>query len=208
MAEPFRGFPREGIEFLERLAANNNRDWFRAHRDVYERACRAPMQALVAELEPRFGPARISRINRDARFSRGRPPYKTYIAAGLGGHYISLYPQGLYVGAGFRRSDPALLQRFRAAVDDDKTGRQLQAIVRSLRRQRYAVAAHETLSSPPRGYAPDHPRAELLRMKDIAAGRTFAPGPWLSTPRARERIDRVMTDTAGLVRWLQQNVTG
>ena len=45
-------------------------------------------------------------------------------------------------------------------------------------------------------------------MKDIFAGRLFAPGAWLSTAKARERIDGVMTDTRALVTWLQQHVTG
>jgi uncharacterized protein (TIGR02453 family) len=207
MADPFTGFPREGIEFFKQLAAHNNREWFLAHKDIYERSCRQPMQALAAELEPRFGKARISRINRDIRFSRDRAPYKTYIAAGVGGHYISLYADGLYVGAGLYRPDPSLLRRFRAAIDDNRTGRRMQAIVDALRRKGYDVAAHETLSSAPRGYALDHPRIELLQMKDIFAGRLFAPAAWLSTARARERIDRVMTDTRPLVTWLQQHVT-
>jgi uncharacterized protein (DUF2461 family) len=90
MADRFTGFPRESIEFFKQLAAHNNRDWFLAHKEIYERACRAPMEALVADLEPRFGKAKISRINRDVRFSRDRAPYKTYIAAGVGGNYISL----------------------------------------------------------------------------------------------------------------------
>jgi uncharacterized protein (TIGR02453 family) len=208
MAERFSGFPRESIEFFKQLAAHNNRDWYLAHKDIYERTCRAPMQALVTELEPRFGKARISRINRDVRFSRDRAPYKTYIAAGVGGNYISLSADGLYVGAGLYRPDPRLLQRFRAAIDDDTTGRRIQAIVGSLRRNGYKVASHETLSSAPRGYARDHPRIELLQMKDIFAGRLFAPGGWLSTAKARDRIDRVMTDTRALVTWLQQHVTG
>jgi len=208
MAERFAGFPREGIEFFRQLAANNNRDWFLAHKDVYQRTCRAPMEALVAELEPRFGKAKISRINRDVRFSRDRAPYKTYIAAGVGGSYIALSADGLYVGAGLYRPDPGRLRQFRAAIDDGTTGRRLQAIVGSLRRNGYEVASHETLSSAPRGYALDHPRIELLQMKDIVAGRLFAPAAWLSTARARERIERVMTDTGALVTWLQQHVTG
>jgi uncharacterized protein (TIGR02453 family) len=208
VAEPFTGFPRESVQFFKQLASNNNRDWFLPHKDTYERACRAPMQALVAELEPGFGKGRISRIYRDVRFSRDRAPYKTYIAAGVGGHYISLSAEGLYVGAGLYRPDPAVLQRFRAAIDDDTTGHQLQAIVSSLRRKRYEVASHETVSSAPRGYALDHPRIHLLKMKDIFAGRLFAPAPWLSTAKARERIERVMTDTGAFVGWLRQHVTG
>jgi uncharacterized protein (TIGR02453 family) len=208
MADRFTGFPRESIEFFKQLAAHNNRDWFLAHKDIYERACRAPMEALVADLEPRFGKAKISRINRDVRFSRDRAPYKTYIAAGVGGNYISLSADGLYVGAGLYRPDPGLLRRFRAAIDDDTTGRRIQAIVGSLRRNGYEVASHEKLSSAPRGYAPDHPRIELLRMKDIFAGRRFAPAAWLSTARARKHIDRAITDTGALATWLREHVTG
>jgi uncharacterized protein (TIGR02453 family) len=208
MADRFTGFPRESIEFFKQLAAHNNRDWFLAHKDIYERACRAPMEALVADLEPRFGKAKISRINRDVRFSRDRAPYKTYIAAGVGGNYISLSADGLYVGAGLYRPDPGLLRRFRAAIDDDTTGRRIQAIVGSLRRNGYEVASHEKLSSAPRGYAPDHPRIELLRMKDIFAGRRFAPAAWLSTARARKHIDRAISDTGALVTWLREHVTG
>ena len=39
MAARFAGFPRESLEFFSQIAAHNNRDWFLAHKDVYERAC-------------------------------------------------------------------------------------------------------------------------------------------------------------------------
>lgn len=205
----FTGFPREGLAFFSDLAAHNNRDWFLEHKDVYERACREPMQALVTELAPRLGGAsRISRINRDMRFSRDRAPYKTYIAAGVGGRYISLSADGLFVGAGLYKPDAAGLRRLRAAIDDGSSGRALQTIVRTLGRKGYDVASHDTLASPPRGYRADHPRIALLKMKDIYAGRMFAPAAWLSTPGARERIDRVMRDTGPLVEWLRRHVTG
>jgi len=207
MDERFRGFPPESLEFFRELAAHNNRDWFLAHKDVYQRACRAPMEALVAELEPRVGQAKISRINRDIRFSRDKAPYKTYIAAGVGGNYISLSADGLFVGGGFYAPDAGALHRFRAAIDDDTTGRRLQAIVRTLRRRGYEVGSHETLSSAPRGYSSDHPRIELLKMKDLFAGWRFGPAAWLATAKARGRIDRVITDTAPLVKWLRQHVT-
>jgi uncharacterized protein (TIGR02453 family) len=207
MDERFRGFPPESLEFFRDLAAHNNRDWFLAHKDVYQRACRAPMEALVAELEPRVGKTKISRINRDIRFSRDKAPYKTYIAAGVGGNYISLSADGLFVGGGFYAPDAGALQRFRAAIDDDTTGRRLQAIVRTLRRRGYEVGSHETLSSAPRGYSSEHPRIELLKMKDVFAGRRFAPAAWLATAKARGRIDRVITDTAPLVKWLREHVT-
>lgn len=207
MPGPFNGFPREGIDFFNQLERNNNRGWFLAHKDVYDASCRAPLEALVAELEPQYGKARISRINRDMRFARDRAPYKNYIAAGLGGRYISLSANGLFVGAGLYKPDTAVLQRFRAAIADDTTGRELAAIVAALRRGGYEIGSHETLSSAPRGYAMDHPRIELLQKKDIYAGKMFAAAAWLSTAKARERIERVMTDTGPLVAWLHRNVS-
>ncbi len=68
MGPRFTGFPLDAIEFFEDLEMNNERDWFHAHKAVYERACRGPMEALLAELEPLTGAGRIFRINRDVRF--------------------------------------------------------------------------------------------------------------------------------------------
>jgi uncharacterized protein (TIGR02453 family) len=161
---------------------------------------------LTAELEPRLGPSKVSRINRDIRFSRDKSPYKTHIAAGIGRYYIQLSSAGLYVGTGMYKPEPATLARLRSAIDADASGRKLDTLVSSLRRKGYRVETHEMLTSAPRGYSAEHPRIELLRMKDIFAGKAFKPGPWLSTRKALERIKRVMTDVAPLKDWLQRHV--
>jgi uncharacterized protein (TIGR02453 family) len=204
MAGQFSGFPPEAVAFFKQLARHNNREWFQAEKDVYERACREPMKELAAALGSRR--SKMTRINRDVRFSSDRSPYRTYIAAGVDGYYVSLSAEGLYVGTGIYKPEPAALQRFRAAIAGDASGRKLQSIVTSLRRKGYQVDTHETLTSAPRGYTVDHPRIDLLRMKDIFAGKTFAPQPWLSTPKALERINRVMTDLKPLADWLRQHV--
>ena len=206
MSEPFTGIPKQAFAFFKQLARNNNREWFHAHKNTYERACRVPLQSLAATFELRFGKAKITRINRDLRFSRGQPPYKTFIGAALGGRYIALAADGVWVGAGLYMPDAKLLQRLRAAIADDDTGRELEEIVRALRRKGYEVDSHETLASAPRGYSRDHPRLALLRMKDIYAGQQFAPAPWLSTPGARRRVEKVLTDMAPLVAWLTRHV--
>jgi uncharacterized protein (TIGR02453 family) len=203
VAGPFSGFPPDAIDFFKQLEKNNNREWFLSHKDVYERACQQPMKDLMAELEPRFGPSRISRIYRDLRFSANRSPYKTHIAAGVGGRYISLSREGLWVGAGMYKPEPAALRRFRAAIDDDAAGRQLANIVSSLRRKGYDVDTHDTVTSAPKGYRADHPRIDLLRMKDIFAGKAFPPAGWLSTRKAMDRIVTAMTDVEPLTKWLR-----
>lgn len=205
-ATAFNGFPRGAFDFFARLAGHNNRDWFHAHQDVYERACREPMKTLVAELGGNPEQTKITRINRDLRFSPDKSPYRTYIAAGVRGYYVSLSATGLWVGTGMYKPEPPALERLRNAIASDTSGPTLQRIVTSLRRKGYHVDTHDRLASTPRGYSMDHPRIALLQMKDIFAGKELAPEPWLSTPKALQRIRRVMDDTRPFAEWLRDYV--
>lgn len=202
----FAGFPPEALEFFRGLGRHNNREWFQPRKTIYEQACRRPMGDLLEDLGPRFGAGRIMRINRDIRFSADKSPYRTHISAGVGGNYISLSKDGLYVGAGIYKPEPATLERFRGAVASNASGKKLQRIVSDLKRKGYQVSTHQMLTGAPRGYSTDHPRIELLRMKDIFAGKMFEPAPWLSTPKARDRITRVIDDLQPLREWLQRHV--
>jgi uncharacterized protein (TIGR02453 family) len=205
MADTFNGFPREAFTFFRQLARNNNRDWFQAHREMYDLACRESMKRLVAALGADPGRTKITRINRDMRFARGRDPYRTHIAVGVGDRYLSLSGEGLYIGAGLYRPEGPTLERFRNAIDADASGRALQRIVTSLRRKGYRVDTHERLAAPPRGYRADHPRGDLLRMKDIHAGKTLTPSV-LADAAAVWRIRRAMADAKPLVDWLRAHV--
>ena len=198
----FSGFQPEAFKFFRDLAKNNDRDWFQAHKDVYERACREPMKALMAAADPPFGGGWMSRINNDMRFNRDRAPYKTRVDAGIKGHYVSLSAQGMYVGTGIYKPEPSTLRQLREAIAADTSGRKLQTIVTALRRKGYTVATHEASATAPRGYAANHPRIELLKMKDIHAGRTFGPA-LLSTPKALAHVKKAMTDLKPFSDWLK-----
>ena len=202
----FAGIPSEAFTFFEGLASHNDREWFQANKDVYERACRAPMQSLLAELAPTYGSGKLTRINRDMRFARGQAPYKTFIASAVGGkYYISLSKDGLYIGTGIYMPDGPTLRRLREAIAADAPGRKLASIVAGLRRKRYSVGTHETSEKAPRGYADDHPRIELLRMKDLHAGKQLPPSS-LSTRKALDRVVGVMADVEPLSDWLRRHV--
>ena len=205
MAEGFTGFPRAATEFFRDLARNNNRDWFQVHKDVYEQACREPLKALIAELDP-MGTPRISRINRDMRFSRDGAPYKTHLASGVGRSYINLSSEGLWIGTGMYRPEPAVLQKLRQAIAADKPGRELERIVGVLRRKGYQVDTHESVNSTPRGFAADHPRIDLLRMKDIFAGKMINPGPVLTSRKLVAAVKKVMDDVHPLSEWFRRHV--
>ena len=86
----FDGFPPAALDFLRGLAAHNEKGWFEARRATYESALRAPMLALVEEMDARLGrfaPELVGdrrrsmfRIHRDVRFSKDKRPYKTNAA--------------------------------------------------------------------------------------------------------------------------------
>jgi uncharacterized protein (TIGR02453 family) len=202
----FQGFPREAFTFFRQLARNNNRDWFLAHREVYEQAVREPMKQLIADLGTDPARTRITRINRDMRFARGGGPYRTHIAAHVRGCYLSLSAEGLYVGSGIYKPERVALERMRNAIDADASGRALQKIVTTLRRKGYNVDTHERLASTPRGYRADHPRAELLRMKDLFGGIMIASAVAAQAKPATARIVRAARDLRPLQDWISTNV--
>jgi uncharacterized protein (DUF2461 family) len=79
-------------------------------------------------------------------------------------------------------------------------------IAQQLRTKGYDVDTHERLKSTPRGYAPDHPHIELLRMKDLYGGKTFPREPWLSTRKALQRIQKTIDDISVLADWVHAYV--
>ena len=66
----FTGFPVAALDFYDDLEVDNTKSFWAAHKHVYLEAVRAPMTALVAELEAEFGPAKVFRPYRDVRFAR------------------------------------------------------------------------------------------------------------------------------------------
>ncbi|HEY8452524.1 MAG: DUF2461 domain-containing protein [Micromonosporaceae bacterium] len=203
----FTGWPAEALEFYEGLAADNSRTYWLAHRDVYERDVRAPMEELLAELEPEFGPWKIYRPYRDVRFSADKSPYKDHIGATFErGGYVQLSAHGLAAGNGMWQMDSGQLDRYRRAVADDVAGARLQALVADIRAQGIEVGGHSVLRTAPRGYPRDHPRIELLRYRGLVAWRQWPVEPWLGTPAARDRVVEFLRASAPLRDWLDEHV--
>jgi len=211
MGDSFGGWPEQAQRFFIGLGLDNSRTYFEANRTVYMTHVRAPMEALLSELEEEFGPGRIFRINRDIRFSADKSPYKTNIAAVAGrpgrGGYLSLSAKGLYVATGYHQMDRDQLDRFRQAVAAQRAGSALVGIVGKLEEAGYEVGG-EQLKVVPKGYPRDHPRERLLRHKGVAMSRDYGLQPWLGTPEARDRVAQVWRDAEPLLDWLDSNVGG
>lgn len=203
----FRGWPAEALEFYEGLEADNTRTYWLANKATYDDVVRAPMVALLAELEPEFGPAKIYRPYRDVRFSKDKAPYKTQIAASFErGGYVRLSAEGLGAGSGVYMFSSDQLRRYRDAVAADRTGEQLVNVIGALARSNIGVSSHDMLTRVPTGYPKDSPRAELLRYKNIVAWRDWPAAPWLGTAKAKDRLVEFFRTTAPLNEWLQAHV--
>lgn len=202
----FRGWPVEALEFYEGLEADNSKAYWHRNKEIYERAVRVPMEELLAELEPEFGPVHIFRPYRDVRFSRDKSPYKTAIGGTVGAGYVQLNARGLAAGCGMYDMAPDQLERFRAAIDDGAAGTELEALVGAIREGGITLMTHGALKTAPRGYPKDHPRIELLRLKGLVTWREWEAGAWLGTRRAKDRVVGFLRTSAPVVAWLDANV--
>ena len=203
----FRGWRVEALEFYEGLEADNSKAFWQRNREVYETAVRAPMEALLDELEPEFGEGRLFRPYRDVRFSSDKTPYKTHIGAMVGDTgYVQLNADGLAAGCGMWEMAPDQLERFRAAVAADGSGGELAGMVATARRAGLEVMARDVLKTAPRGYPKDHPRIELLRFKGLVTWRDWPAGAWLGTKKAGDRVVGFLRDSAPLAGWLRAHV--
>jgi uncharacterized protein (TIGR02453 family) len=200
----FGGFPREGVRFLADLREHNEREWFTANRDRYQSALLEPARDLVeaigaevaragidANADPRVGGS-IFRINRDTRFSKDKRPYKDHLdlwfwqgpgpSRSRPGYFFRLTPEALFLGAGMHDFEPPLLERYRAAVADERRGAALAKAVAQVERAGYEVGGRG-YKRVPAGYDVPDDRAPLLLHRGLYAGIELPHPGELHTPK-------------------------
>ena len=206
MVGKFTGWKGDCRGFFLGLRTNNNKPYFEAHRRQYEDEVKSPLVALLADLEDEFGPPRrISRPNRDIRFSADKSPYKLNIYADCEkGGYIALDADGLVAAGGRYMVEDVQLKRLRVAVADNRSGTEIVRIVEELRRKGYDVEGQE-LKRVPSPYPQDHPRADLLKHKRLIYWKRWPAGPWIATAKARDRA-QAWRDGAELEAWCRKHM--
>ena len=220
MAMGFAGFPPEALKFLSGLARNNSRDWFLAHKHVYEQRVKAPMVELVLALggaiqsfapELVVDPKRaIFRIYRDIRFSADKSPYKTQVAAvfiprGFPKNegaclYFHIDPREALIAGGIYMPSSAELRAIRQHIAEH--WEELRSIVRRREFVRlFGGLEGEQLARPPKGFPPGHPAIDLLRYKQFLASVT-EPASIAESPRFFPRLLECFRAMMPLIRFL------
>ena len=186
-------FTASTLSFLKDLGANNDRAWFAANKDRYERHVKEPALRFINDFaphlakisphfraDPRANGGSLFRIYRDTRFSKDKRPYKTHTGiqfrheagkdAHAPGYYLHIEPGELFVGVGTWRPDSPTLRKIRDALVEDP-GAWKRARGNKRFRERFDLGG-DSLVRAPKGFDPDHPLIEDLRRKDfIAAAR-------------------------------------
>ena len=206
----FTGFPDEAIRFYDGPIADNSRTYWQANKPVFERAVQGSMRALLEEL-PEHAPYHVFRPNRDVRFSKDKTPYKDHIGAygeseGGAGFYVQFSATGMIAGSGYYDMASDQLDRFRRALDGEAVGAEVAAITEALRKKGLEISAIGALKTAPRGYARDHPRIDLLRLKGLVGTRRWTPARWMQTKAVVDRVRDSWEVAAPMNAWLDAHV--
>lgn len=218
---------RDLTQFLTELGENNNRPWFLWNKprfDILRTEFHDVVTELIRELskfdkevaacDPKKA---IFRIYRDTRFARDKTPYKTYFSAGIapkdkrrpseaGGptYYFHIEGDGrLLFGAGEYMPPAPRLKAIREHVVNDATGFAKMLKNKHLRETYGSLREDEgKLQRPPKGFDPDHPLVEYLKLKSYFV--------WVEQPldlNAPEKLvpqlARGFKDAFALVTWLR-----
>lgn len=196
----FDGFPGDTFAFLAELAKNNDKAWFDENKARYLNHVQTPAGvfagALAERLVTRFPDLRnmrgkAFRIYRDTRFSMDKTPYKTHIGIRFGERdekkcsgpvfYVHLEPNRLLLITGVKVMDTATLPLFREAVADSRKGKALEQILSATQGKSMEIRGERSARVPP-GFAPDHPRAGLLKAKGLYLEK------WSPLPKETGRV--------------------
>ena len=176
-------FSGEGLKFLKGLARHNDREWFGARKEIFERELKAPMLGLIEEINHSlegFAPEYVRpaqkammRIYRDTRFSHDKTPYKTQVSSwwsreGLektsgAGFYLSFGVKGLVIAAGVYMPEREQLLAIRRHLVEH--GGELRGLLEAKRLRTLLPDSEATsLTRPPKGFVGLEPEVMKLVM--------------------------------------------
>jgi uncharacterized protein (TIGR02453 family) len=173
------------FEFLKKLAANNNRDWFTENKnDFLEENTKIKIffNEIFSELNTidSLDKMQIFRIYKDVRFSKDKLPYKTHFSVGFsrtkpmlrGGMYLHIENNESFVGGGFWNPEPADLLRIRKEIEQDDS--ELRTIIANETFQKLFKTIHgDEVKSAPKGFDKNHKAIDLIKKKQFLITRKF-----------------------------------
>jgi uncharacterized protein (TIGR02453 family) len=197
------------LDFLKELVENNNREWFQANKEKYDKARDNLIEftadiiaklhkvdpSVSAELDPKKC---VMRIYRDIRFSKNKTPYKNNfgvslptLGSKLGGveYYLQIQPGKSFIAGGYWMPEAGHLKSIRQEIDynaadlkrtiDDPT---FVKLFGEFRKQ-------DQLKTVPREYNADNENIDLLKLKSFIAFHQLADKEILNAKAADNIVE-------------------
>ena len=221
---PFNGFPKKGLNFLNKIIVNNSKEWLDANREEYERVIVTPNKNYVEEmgehlqiLVPTINAIpntnkSLFRIYRDARFHLA-DPIKTRIGVIFwqgSGHrmqsssfYMHYDPQEVFVATGIRNFKPTLLATYREYIQNTERRTELHNILEVLKNKGYHIPEVK-YKRMPRDCKKEDTYSELYLMGAIYAYTTFQPDDIFHSEAVIERNFKIYEEMFSLQQWLYE----
>ena len=135
-------FSAKSLDFLFENTLNDSKVWFNEHKEDYKQNVVLPFAELVTSLTDTMleidgdficDPKKISRLYRDARYSKGKSIFRDYVwysfsrsreAYDHPGYYFSISPNGFDYGCGYYAASTETMNILRGLIlSGDKTAK-------------------------------------------------------------------------------------
>ena len=224
-APTFTGFSKKSLAFLKELRSNNTKEWFEAHKHLYEEYILEPNRAFVTDMGehiqalvptinavPKINGS-MYRIYRDIRFAKDKTPMKTHTGVIFwqgkakrtqsANFYTRATPEEYVIGAGIRRFDTALLSTYRDYIKDIDNADKLFDILQKCREKGFDIIEPH-YKRLPRGFSKTYPYPELALLNGMVVNKKFKPDSTYFSSEIVNRCFGIYEELLPLQQWLYE----
>lgn len=222
----FDGYSSQTLPFLNSIRQNNNKVWFEAHKNEYEKLILNPSRAFVVEmgehlqaLEPTINAVpkinkSLFRIYRDTRrMGANKEPIKSRIGIifwqGSGkrlqssGFYMHFSPDELFVAVGVRWFEKPMLDAYREYIKNDTKRSELQSIINRLESCGYSII-EKGYKRYPKGFTKEMESADLSLYKGMASYKILNPNLIEEGDKLIDTLYKIYEDMISLQKFMYE----
>ena len=196
------------LDFLKELVDNNNREWFQANKERYDKARENVIEltagiitklhqvdpGVSADLDPKKC---VMRIYRDIRFSKNKIPYKNNFGVSLpasgtklGGveYYLHIQPGKSFIAGGYWMPEAEHLKAIRQEIDYNAD--ELKTIIDDAAFIKLfgEFRKQDQLKTIPRDYSADNENIDLLKLKSFIVSHSLKDKELMSSKATDEIV--------------------
>lgn len=196
-------FPTDSLNYLKKLAKNNNREWFKDNKQDFDALQKLNKQFFMTVYEDlqqfdELENLKQFRIYRDIRFSKDKTPYKNHFSANFvratkkrrGTFYLHIQPGNeSFCAGGFYGPEKEDLFRIRKEFEYD--AEPIRVLLNSKESKKFFPNGlqGEELKTSPRDFSKDDENIDLIRKKQFYLQANFTDNEVTSSTFSKTVVD-------------------